>query len=111
MPLASLYLYKNPQTDIRAASRPSLLAPNSTRCARRRVQRIPVREEHGRKICFAPGRLPVSSVLSATFNFENLYSVEQVTGGFDALRQEMERIGHKAVGVHMERSMQQIVTK
>ena len=53
----------------------------------------------------------LSSVLSATFNFENLYSVEQVTGGFDALRQEMERIGHKAVGVHMERSMQQIVTK
>jgi hypothetical protein len=37
--------------------------------------------------------------------------VEQFTGGFDALRQEMERIGHKAVGVHMERSMQQIVTK
>jgi len=53
----------------------------------------------------------LSSVLSATFNFENLYRVEQVTGGFDALRQEMERIGHKAVGVHMERSMQQIVTK
>jgi hypothetical protein len=42
----------------------------------------------------------LSSVLSATFNFENLYRVEQVTSGFDALRQEMERIGHKAVGVH-----------
>jgi hydrogenase maturation factor len=46
----------------------------------------------------------LSSVLSATFNFENLYKVEQLTRGFDALRQEMEKIGHEAVGVHTERS-------
>jgi hypothetical protein len=53
----------------------------------------------------------LSSVLSATFNFENLYKVKQVPSGFGALRQEMEMIGHKAVGVHIERSVQQIVTK
>jgi hypothetical protein len=41
----------------------------------------------------------LSSVLSATFNFENLYKVG--ASGFDALRQEM--IGHQAVGVHVER--------
>jgi hypothetical protein len=42
----------------------------------------------------------LSSVLSATFNFENLYNVERVAG-FDALCQEM--IGHQAVRVHVER--------
>jgi len=41
----------------------------------------------------------LSSVLSATFNFEILYKVG--ASGFDALRQEM--IGHQAVGVHVER--------
>jgi hypothetical protein len=45
----------------------------------------------------------LSSVLSATFNFENLYKVEQVASGFDALRQAMEMIGHQAAGVHVER--------
>jgi len=43
----------------------------------------------------------LSSVLSATFNFENLYKAERVASGFDALCQEM--IGRQAVGVHVER--------
>jgi len=43
----------------------------------------------------------LSSVLSTTFNFENLYKVERVASGFDALCQEM--IGHQAEGVHVER--------
>jgi hypothetical protein len=43
----------------------------------------------------------LSSVLSATFNFENLHNVARVASGFDALWQEM--IGHQAVRVHIER--------